>query len=205
MFWRWFEPWGFMETEPGSHLSQHDSLSQRLFYKTFWGDYGGDIYSRYLYTDILERAGGSVSSVDALHGQGLVLSSFGTTSADIRYILEILAIVDEYGYLEDGFSEWEYELTEKELQSGWTGQEMVRNWEREWDRMVDGWEFPVEQGDDTFNAILSKFLYNDDGEYPYWETADSLILPTFAGDREVVLFIIGLLIAPSLTQGTELF
>lgn len=191
MFWRWWAPWDFMETEPGKHESQWNALSQRLFGRTFWGDYGGDIISRYYYTELLRMAPNVVSSVEAMHGQGLVLSGVVVGYNDeLREVIRFLAYFDpesrEYGHGElwdvDGFSNFEYEAAYEEMTTGWWGEyshgELVAHFS-DWE---DNTIVP-ERDSEGWGDLLQSYLYDDGEFYPYWESADSLVVHGWETDK----------------------
>ena len=192
MFWNWFEPWGFMNTEPGKHEAQWESLSQRLFGRTFWGDYGGDIVTRFYYTELLKNYPNVVSSIEAAHGQGLVLSGIMDGYNDeLREVIRFLAYFDpesrEYGYGEmwdaDGFSDWEWQAIDKEMNEGWwaeyTQRELV-DYFSDW----DGNTIVPDINTQEWADFIWEFYRENDENYPYFEGADSLIVPGF-GEVEV--------------------
>lgn len=194
MFWRWWSPWDFMETEPGQHESQWNALSQRLFGRTFWGDYGGDIVSRFYYSEVLEMAPLAVQSIEAAHGQGLVLSGYvdyekAEYRDQLRSVITFLAHFDhespEYAYDDivwsDGLWEFEYDLAQKEMTEGWWGEYEQRE-------LVDyfsDWEgntIVPELGSKEWANLLYDYFLDADQD-PYWESADSLVVPGWDIER----------------------
>lgn len=195
MFWRWWAPWDFMNTEPGQHESQFNALSQRLFGLTFWGDYGGDIISRYHYSMLLEEAPLVVGSIDAMHGQGLVLVAVEPDNEEyrdqLREVIRFLAYFDpdskSYGgyplYDESGFSDWEWHAIQKEMTEGWWAE-----YERgELAEQFEDWEdntIVPEVGSDEWGQLLADWdEEHQDGDYPYWEGADSLIVTNWDAEK----------------------
>lgn len=185
MFWHWFEPWGFMNTEPGKHESQFEALSQRLFGRTFWGSYGGDILTRYYYTALLEDYPLAVASIEAGHGQALVLSAVEPDNEEyrdqLREVIRFLAHFDpnsseyvDYIWGEDAFSQFEYDLAYEEMTSGWWGT-YYRNELVEY--FVDWEDNTIVPEGEEWGELLQRVVYDDGEFYPYWETADSLIVP----------------------------
>lgn len=185
MFWHWFEPWGFMNTERGHHESQFEALSQRLFGITFWSPYGGDIVNRFYYVEVQKMAPLVVGSIEAAHGQGLVLIAVEPDNEEyrdqLREVIRFLAWFDpessEYGHGDlwdvDEFSNFEYELAFEEMTTGWWG-------EYHRDELVDyfaDWEDNtiVPEGEE-WGELLQTYLYDDGEFYPYWESADSLVV-----------------------------
>lgn len=192
MFWRWNSELAYMETEKSCHLSQGDALDQALFYLTFWGDYAGTIYSRFHHDHILELAPSVVTSVQAAHGQGLMLrrGGFGFDSAELHAVVEFVIEMtspDAYPiWDESAFSEWEWQLKEAEIGSGWTGKMLREEWVSALEARTD-WESDLipEQGSDEFWELYSRLC--ESGEVDeYWEGADSLILSGIADSGEVV-------------------
>lgn len=190
MFWHWFEPWGFMNTEPGKHESQFEALSQRLFGRTFWGDYGGDIISRYYYSYLLENYTLAVGFIEAAHGQGLVLMrnplEDPAYSDQLREVIRFLAFFDpespEYGHGEmwdpEGLSDWEWQLIDKEMNEGWWAEyvhgELVDHFSDWEDNTLVPDINTKEWGD-----FIWRYYRESDENYPYFEGADSLITPGF--------------------------
>ena len=193
MFWRWWAPWDFMNTEPGKHESQFEALSQRLFGRTFWGDYGGDIVTRWYYSELLENYPLAVASIEAMHGQGLVLTAVEPDNEEyrdqLREVIRFLAFFDpassEYFYGEvwgsDYMSDWEWKLIDKELTEGWwanyTRGELV-------DYFAD-WEdntIVPEVGTEEWAKFVWEFYRENDENYPYFESADSIVVPGWDTD-----------------------
>jgi hypothetical protein len=185
-----------MDTEPGHHESQWEALSQRLFYRTFWGDYAGDIVSRFYYTEVLKMAPLAVGSIEAMHGQGLVLIGVEPDNEEyrdqLREVIRFLAYFDpesrEYGHGElwdsEGLSNFEFEAANAEMMTGWWGEyahrELVDHFE-DW----EGNTIVPELGSEGWSDLLWRLLYEDGEYYPYWEGADSLIVPGWETEKAV--------------------
>ena len=177
MFWRWNSEYEYMDRESGTHLSQTERLSQLLFSRTFWGDYGGDIISRYHYSIVEENAGNIIYKATAMHGQGFVLfGDFAQHRDETRWLMDFLAadFTNYPIYDEVSFSEFEWELTAKEIGEGFWGEEYLREVSREIDRLSN-WEI---SGDDLIPEQNSTEFWEMVGTdwYGYWESADSLIV-----------------------------
>lgn len=204
MFWMWREGYKFMDTEPGKHDSQTERISQELFARTFWGDYGGSILTRYYYDAMLRLAPEIVTSIDAAHGQGLVLRWFGKEGHgdEMRQVLEFLAAIREHDYWDDDdFSQFEYELQEKELAEGWTGESLVSEWKWALNYITEDWDHIIpEQGTPEFFDALT--LGGDDWPEMYFETADSLVVHRDTDD--VVLYLLSK-VGPSYEQEEKLY
>jgi hypothetical protein len=192
MFWRFNEPWQYLDTEPGHHEAQCEALSQRLFGLTFWGDYAGDTLSRFHYSVVLESFPTAVTSINAAHGQGLVLSSV-TDSAALRGVIEFLAYFDpkakgfcDYPIYEElgDYSEWEWELTHKEMTEGWWAEyshgelvDALSEWE-------DNTLVPDHDTPEWGELVYTYCSRNDwDDVETYWEGADSLIVHGWESDE----------------------
>lgn len=196
MFWMWYSEMQYMETEPGHHVSQIEMLSQRLFGRTFWGDYGGDIYSRANYEFALENFPGQVESINAAHGQGLVLVR-GSFQRFTREFMEFLAFFgpgggyEEYPlYDESWYSDWECELQNTEMVTGWWGDYTSREVRNEVENLADGWG-DILVPNEEWGPLLFEFMESKDwfNESPYWEGADSLIVPGFEA-KDMALWLI---------------
>lgn len=186
MFFHWWEPYGYMNLEVGQQESQTEALSQKLFGLTFWGDYGGDIISRYHYTMLLEAYPNVVRSIEAMHGQGLVLSNYlelageGELSEVIRFVGYMDPSADSYNgyplYNEDGYCDWESALSQEEMVSGWWAEyyrgELV-DYMGDWDNTL-----VPDAGTPEWGTLVYEFQSKDDFEHieTYWEGADSLVV-----------------------------
>jgi hypothetical protein len=187
MFWKWNELWRFMETEPGHHESQSESVSQRLMGRTFWGDYGGDTLNRFHYEMLLELYPDAVKSIEHSHGQSLVLA-IGTAMdpRHVRGVIDFLAYFDpksdtfgDYPLYEElwSYSEWEWELTQKEMTTGW----WAEYFQNELDDYFCDWEdntmVPAQFSTEWSKLVDAYCSKNDwDDIETYWESADSLIV-----------------------------
>jgi hypothetical protein len=183
-----------METEPGHHASQSESLSQRLTNLTFWGDYGGNTFSRFHYELLLELYPDAVKSIEHSRGQSLVLDiGSGMTPQHVRGVVDFLAYFDPksdafgdcpiYEELGD-YSEWEFELTLKEMTEGWWAeyaQHELDNAFEDWgDNTIVPAQFSPEWGELVYD-YCSKDDWN--GIETNWEGADSLVVHGWETDE----------------------
>lgn len=186
MFWRWNPEYEYMDREIGEHLSQTERLSQRLFGLTFWGDYSGSIVSRFHYNLVEENAGHIVYKSTAAHGQGFTLfGDFSQYREETRWLMEFLAFdFSDYPVFDDmDFSQWDFELQQKEIGEGFTGQAFRADLVREVDKLTN-YEFDADdivpvQGSREFWELLGEDWYG------YWESADSLIVENVPTTEEM--------------------
>lgn len=159
---------------------QTERLSKRLGDLTYWGDYGGDIVSRYHYETLLTDYPDAVKIEHDHYGQSLVLNPGG------KYLIEVIRFIaffdpeaKGYGdypiYGDDDYYMFTEELAWKEISEGWWGENAVselRDWLGDWDNTL----FPKTQAD--FASLLHDFYEADDwnGWEIQWESADSLIV-----------------------------
>jgi hypothetical protein len=166
--------------------SQHEKLSDRLGHLTYWGDYGGDIVSRYHYTMLLENYPDIVRRTSAMYGQQLELSPVpGYRTDDLREVIRFVAYFDpnsptykEYPiYEEIGFSDFEFELTQKEMTEGWWGeynQKELADQFYDWEGNTLVPDFPSS----AWGALVHDYFKDADWTTfeAYWEGADSLVV-----------------------------
>lgn len=78
VFFSFFEPFAFLNREKMSDIDNlTDQISALLYGLTYWGDYGGDSYSRFHYDIVSERAPHLVRNLSGNHGDALVLDRGG--------------------------------------------------------------------------------------------------------------------------------
>lgn len=177
MFWRWNEEYAYMDRGEGEHLSQWEKASQRLLGATFWGDYAGDIYTRALYTVLLEDHPELVESISPADGHGLILKH---TDQSYRPILEVLA--QSFAERADDLSEVILDIQDKEMGEGWTGRYFLEEIRAGLKDLTD-WtgidSLIPEQGSDEFWSLYREIRDENEGEY--WDSATVLVVPF---DRE---------------------
>lgn len=196
MFWRWNEEWSFMECERGEHVSQGEALTQRLFNLTIWGDYSGDILSRYHFDYLQRNAPDAVEVISSKHWKGLGIRRGGGAipSGQLHLVIELIAYLEsgDYPIFDDmDYSDFEYQLAQDEQMKGWwaeyTRSELVRALEN---NITDGWDNTLIPEIDTpeWGEVVSWMTGSDDDayEYPYWETADSIIVPVAHDEIDTV-------------------
>lgn len=220
MFWRWDPEWQFFETEPGQHESVRHLIDQQLARRTFWGDYVGSTIERFHMDYLEENAGHVVQRIEAGHGsKGLITSMLFTNPAyrdEARVVLEFLSFFDpnspNYGhdypiYDEWSWSDWEWELSQKELQDGWLGKSLIEEWEwylthevtEDWDHILP------EQGSEEFWDVLEHAGATEYGpEWSVvWEGADSAYLEQGPTNEEVIDYLLSK-VGPSYEQDEKL-
>lgn len=195
----------------GTRGKQYHSVSEHvsgiLYGLTYWGDYGGDSLTRYHYDSLLENAPHLVTSVEGAYGQGLVLTHVfypvderGThainrdeiDSSEISYLKEFLSwAIDAPSYYgmtrkdypvfdENDYSDWEFHKIEeilKEDVEGWMGSDI-----RSTVDSLTNWEFEGDIEDAEIFAAIDYLLRNRE-EYPYFESATTIILPGIRSEQ----------------------
>jgi len=162
---------------------QLDGLSERLGHLTYWGDYGGDIVARYHYTMLLENYPDVVRRSPEMWGQQLAIDPQVDYSHDnMREVIRFIAAFDpnsreyiDYPIYDLGFSEFEWEQVQREMTEGWWAeysQKELADEFSEWtgNTMVPDFNTP------EWATLVYDFLQDSD-EYPYFETADSIVVP----------------------------
>lgn len=185
MFFRWHTEFAFMDTARGEHASQTESLNQALYGLTIFGDYVGDTYSRFHHEWLVENYPEVVTAWDGPgYGSGLMLSTTALASENRDALREVIRFVltmidpDAYPiYDEDAYSEWEWEweAIEKEISSQWFTQSVRHDLEQSL-RAITDWEGGLIPDDAEGIAALVLDTVWQGAEYPYWESATSLVV-----------------------------
>lgn len=108
-----------------------------------------------------------------------------------------------------GYSDWEWEFNDKELMSGWWAQYTREGLVRSLELLTDEWDNDLVPEINTLEwgeLVVWMQGGEDINEYPYWEGADSIIVPLAHDDGEEVVMHLLENYAKSLneTQETEL-
>lgn len=204
VFFHFHEPLGFLNAanDPhdifGTRSVQYESLSEKasafLYGLTYWGDYGGDEISRYHFDTVLENAPHLVSVVNGNHGEGLVLEhvryaiapdSRDEFSGEFSWLASFFrwAMTDRLDYPvfeENSFSDWEFNKIQEIIK------EDVESWmkfdiRRDFDKLTNWDENAADIEDEEVLSAID-YLLEIGEQYPYFESATSIILPGIHSD-----------------------
>ena len=163
--------------------SQTERLNEALGRLTYWGDYAGDIVSRFHYTTLLKEYPEAVREDKDYYGQKLELIPGGKYLVEvIRFIAFFDPTAEGYGdypiYWDDDFYMFEEELAQEEMNTGWWGENAQRDLAS---LMEDRWEGNTlipEPGTDEWLTLIQDYYEKDDWDNweIQWESADSLIV-----------------------------
>lgn len=174
--------------------SQTARVAAILSGMTYWGDYGGDILSRFHYNTLLNNLPNVVQHESQMWGQSLALKAGPLPSSELHMLIEFIAWADPNNYegmqnyplyeVFEDFSEWEWNLTQKEMTDGWWGENALSEVRDALERLwPDNFFLPTEK---SWGDVLSYEFNVDKDNYceePYWESADSLVAPDWDSEQ----------------------
>lgn len=196
MFWSWNEEWEHLgyDLKGCEFKSQTQRLEAMLFQATYYGDYGGSIYSRGNHEYAKENWPSIADSTKAGHGQGMTFweDRDPTEMQDmVRTLAEFYGEGYDYPAFDEGWhQDWEYEAIKEEM-IDWHLPEFRKNVLSELDDLTDWGDQEEMVPADTWGLSALWYEYSDeDVYYEYWEGATSMIIEGAPDPAEVALGIL---------------